>query len=175
MTSPWPGKPPRNPLTHPTTHKARHLDRRRRACRRSGETPVFCSDAPSLFETSSRPKAAHFAAAVERPPYFAPTPHPFSKRHLDRRRRACRRSGETPVFCSDAPSLFETSSRPKAAHLPPQWRDPRILLRRPIPFRNVISTEGGALRRRSGETPASCPTTLDVTSRPRLKPAATLV
>jgi hypothetical protein len=114
-----------------------------------------CFPLPSQKQTSSRPKAAHFAAAVERSLYFAVALavvlavavvvavaiaflcHPKNKRHLDQRRRT----------------------------LPPQWRDPCIsplhlrlqlqlslslpLLPSAIPKTNVISTEGGALGRRA--------------------------
>jgi len=57
----------------------------------------------SLTQTPSfRPKAAHFAAAVEKSAaVFAVAvvvvcslPNPTQTRHFDRRRRTCRRSGE---------------------------------------------------------------------------------
>jgi hypothetical protein len=90
-----------------------------------------------------------FAAAVERSPHFAVAVAPAFA-----------------VVCSSPPSPKRTSSRPKAALLPPQWRDPRIsllplLLHLPLPVFRSNQPKQSSFRPKAAllpEKPASLPT-----------------
>ena len=98
---------------------------------------VACSLPPHPGTVISTEGGA-FAAAVERPAFRfcrCCSLHPPKNRHLDRRRRICRRSGETPAFAFALAVVCSPPHPPKNRHLdrrrrilPPQRRDPRISL-----------------------------------------------
>src|SRR5450432_1755117 len=79
-----------------------------------------------------------------------PLPSPLHKRHLDRKRRTCRRSGETPVFrpcrClfSVAPQqppgfpILRAPDRPTGGEPRPSKRPPSTRPPSPLPITNVI-------------------------------------
>jgi hypothetical protein len=159
----------------PPKQKNCHFDRRRRTCRRSGEICCLPLPLPALLNAtqtkklSFRPEAAHlppqrrnplFAFAVACSPQHHPIPknvNATSKDVISTEGGALAAAAEKSAVALPLPALLNAtqtkklSFRPKAAHLPPQWRNPLFafaVVCSPQHHPNkktVISTEGGAL------------------------------